>query len=103
MEKTAVEWLLDNLKEVYPNIDTYSLIIDEAKTIEEEQIDEAYDSGWYDGSQEDSDNRTYKDYYEETFKSEQHFTCGQFTSDDKTSSATKCICGKEKFEHINIK
>jgi hypothetical protein len=33
------------------------------------------------------------EFYNETF-------CRQFIADNKTSSATKCICGKEKFEHI---
>lgn len=28
--------------------------------------------------------------------------CGSFEPDNKTSSATKCKCGREKWEHPNI-
>lgn len=35
----------------------------------------------------------------ETFKSEQHLLCSQFISDGKSTNATKCICGREKWEH----
>jgi hypothetical protein len=35
----------------------------------------------------------------ETFKQEQHLLCPQFISDGKSSNATKCICGREKWEH----
>jgi hypothetical protein len=43
-KQTAVEWLLDNLKEAYPNIDNYSIIIDEAKEMEKEQIVNAWEN-----------------------------------------------------------
>jgi len=68
--KTAVEWLMENIP--YPlKLSEIGLIkIEQAKKMEKEQIDDAYDSGWYDGSQEDPENRVYKDYYEENFKSD---------------------------------
>lgn len=36
----------------------------------------------------------------ETVKSEQHLLCPQFISDGKSSNATKCVCGREKWEHL---
>jgi hypothetical protein len=35
----------------------------------------------------------------ETSKPKQHLLCPQFISDGKSSNATKCICGREKWEH----
>jgi hypothetical protein len=65
--KTAVEWIVENVIISAPlNWDT--TILEQAKEMEKEQIDDAYDCGWYDGSQENPENRVYKDYYEETFK-----------------------------------
>ena len=68
--KTAIEWLISQLnKESFAQVVTDEEIA-QALAMEKEQIDDAYDSGWYDGSQEDPENRMYKDYYQETFKSE---------------------------------
>jgi hypothetical protein len=65
--KTAVEWIVENVIISAPlNWDT--TILEQAKEMEKEQIGDAYDCGWYDGSQENPENRVYKDYYEETFK-----------------------------------
>ena len=72
--KTAVEFLMEKLQSqgLLPYIERIDELVAfrEALTMEKEQIDDAYDSGWYDGSQEDPENRVYKDYYQETFKSE---------------------------------
>jgi len=71
--KTAVEFLMEKLQSqgLLPYIEEINELVAfrEALTMEKEQIDDAYDSGWYDGSQEDPENRVYKDYYNETFKS----------------------------------
>jgi len=95
---TAVEWLLENLiTEPYSeaHFKHNSECWDKAEKMEKQQIMDAWIA---------TDNELQRiaalQYYNETFKSEQHFTCRQFIADNKTSSATKCICGKEKFEHI---
>ena len=47
MEKkqTAVDWLIDNLKPLYPEIQEFKLIIGLAKDKEKEQIIEAHEQG----------------------------------------------------------
>jgi hypothetical protein len=68
--KTAIEWLVSQLnKEGFAQVVTDEEIA-QALAMEKEQIDDAYDSGWYDGSQEDPENRLYQDYYAENFKSD---------------------------------
>jgi hypothetical protein len=84
MKQTAVEWLLDNLKEIYLDIDTYNLIIDESKSIEKKQIEDAFDKGDMVGRSAiirelDPNDKVVlkypemsaKQYYKETFKSEE--------------------------------
>lgn len=58
-KQTAVEWLIDNLKPLYPNIEEFKLIIGLAKDMEKEQIEEAFNnSSWFiDG----------KEYYDKTY------------------------------------
>lgn len=70
MRQTAVEWLeeqLDNLLELHHS-EFVGLIkvIDKAKVKEYRQITNAYESGVFDGF-----NKQSKDYYQETFKSEE--------------------------------
>lgn len=38
MKQTAVDWLVDNLKPIYPNIEEYKLLIGLAKDKEKEQM-----------------------------------------------------------------
>jgi predicted secreted protein len=64
MEKqlTAVEWLVDKLKENGVNFWQEEIeMIEEAKEMEKQQIIDAYNNG---------DNRSAELYYNETFKSE---------------------------------
>jgi len=58
----------------------------------------------------DLDN--YKDWLEEqltdcrkqlSVQSVSNLLCGSFDSDTTTSSATKCKCGREKWEHPKVK
>lgn len=89
--KTAIEWLVSQLnKEGFAQVVTDEEIA-QALAMEKQQIKNAY----YTGGDDEIDNpyREAEQYYNETF-------CRQFIADNKTSSATKCICGKEKFEHI---
>ena len=67
MEKkqTAVDWLIDNLKPLYPNIEEFKLIIGLAKDMEKEQIKETFDNGVYVGTYAvDKDG---EEYYNETY------------------------------------
>jgi hypothetical protein len=57
--KTAVEWLVEELKGVYES-DYLNKLIEQAKEMEKEQMESAYLAG------ESKD----KQYYNETFKSE---------------------------------
>jgi hypothetical protein len=62
MKQTAVDWLVDKLKE--NGVDFWQEeieMIEEAKEMEKQQIIDAYNNG---------DNRSAELYYNETFKSE---------------------------------
>jgi hypothetical protein len=60
MKQTAVEWLADNLH--YLHSTKWDDILEQVKEIEKEQIGRAYQEGLLDGL-----NHTPKDYYNETF------------------------------------
>jgi len=98
MRETAVEFLVKTLE-----LDTrfngiMNDVIEQAKEMEKEQIKDA----WVDGVTNWDSEKEVEDYIKETFKSEKDFSCVQFILDNKTSSATKCICGKEKWQHTNL-
>jgi hypothetical protein len=98
MKETAVEFLVKTLE-----LDTrfngiMTNVIEQAKEMEKEQIKDA----WVDGVTNWDSEKEVEDYIKETFKSEKDFSCVQFILDNKTSSATKCICGKEKWQHTNL-
>ncbi len=60
MKQTAVDWLADNLH--YLHSTKWDDILEQVKKIEKEQIGRAYQEGLLDGL-----NHTPKDYYNETF------------------------------------
>jgi hypothetical protein len=65
--KTAVEWLIEAMyQETYPFNPKYSKIFEQAKEMEKEQIEDA----WNDGKYETSGYGEAEQYYNETFKSE---------------------------------
>jgi hypothetical protein len=71
-EVTAVQWLIHKLiteNEVTLKGENYKLF-ELAKEIERQQIIDAYDAGLFDGSMDDVNDRIYKQYYNETYKSE---------------------------------
>jgi hypothetical protein len=71
-EVTAVQWLIHQLiteNEVTLKGENYKLF-ELAKEMEKEQIIDAYDAGLFDGSMDDVNDRIYKQYYNETYKSE---------------------------------
>lgn len=69
MTKTAVEWLIEQLKERgYAGEFPPHLLFEQAKAMEKEQIIEAYDAGLFDGTMDDVNDRMYKQYYNETYK-----------------------------------
>jgi len=76
MKQTAVEYFefefKDKLGQIVINQNWKLLedIIQQAKEMEKEQIIDAYDAGLFDGSMDDVNDRIYKQYYNETFKSE---------------------------------
>lgn len=99
MKQTAVEWLYDQLEfDDSISMDDIEKIFKQAKQMEKEQIKDA----WVDGVTNWDSEKEVEDYIKETFKSEKDFSCVQFILDNKTSSATKCICGKEKWQHTNL-
>jgi hypothetical protein len=56
---------------------------------------EAYDQGFHDGANKTAIELSKSDNeYGVTGK-----LCGYFYADNSTSSATKCICGREEWEH----
>ena len=71
--KTAVEWLVEQLKEYnHLSYDEQSWIFKQAKEMEKEQIIEAYCKGSLDMSKDENifPRETSEQYYNETFKSE---------------------------------
>jgi hypothetical protein len=69
---TTVQWLIHKLiteNEVSLKGENYKLF-ELAKEMEREQIIDAYDAGLFDGSMDDVNDRIYKQYYNETYKSE---------------------------------
>ena len=64
-KQTAVEWLIDNLKPLYPRIQEFKLIIGLAKEMEKQQIMDARLKGDY-----FCDMPKAEQYYNETFNSE---------------------------------
>jgi hypothetical protein len=70
MKQTAVEYLFEQLWETPKDKFNWYLIFGQAKEMEKEQIINAYDAGLFDGSMDDVNDRIYKQYYNETFKSE---------------------------------
>ena len=71
-EVTAVQWLIHQLiteNEVTLKGENYKLF-ELAKEMEKQQIIDAYDAGLFDGSMDDVNDRIYKQYYNETYKSE---------------------------------
>jgi len=77
MKQTAVEWLIDQLTEYNylwltdkpDDMVAFLSIIPQAKEMEKQQIMDAYDAGLFDGSMDDVNDRIYKQYYNETYKS----------------------------------
>jgi hypothetical protein len=80
MEKTAVEWLEEQLSYdngfgvKYPSHNEMAHLneyFEKAKEMEKQQIIDAFDSGLYDGGENVSNyNLAAEEYYNETFKSE---------------------------------
>jgi hypothetical protein len=69
VKQTAVEWFIEQLLEsnlIEKNGKTLKLI-GQAKEMEKEQIEDAYDAGLFDGSMDDVNNRMHKEYYNETY------------------------------------
>jgi len=65
MKKTAIEWFTNQLEKhyVFQDIRNTTAFL-HAKEMEKEQIMDAYDSGWSDGSDDKDLNA---EYYNETF------------------------------------
>jgi hypothetical protein len=70
LEQTAAEWLFEKLWETPKDKFNWYLIFGQAKQMEKEQIIDAYDAGLFDGSMDDVNDKIYKQYYNQTFKSE---------------------------------
>ena len=71
--KTALDQLIEKMS--LEDVCKYSNELAEAKEMEKEQIVNSYRDG------------------------RSVLLCGFFEADNKTSSATKCKCGREKWEH----
>jgi hypothetical protein len=70
MKLTAVDQLRDRLFKEF-GFGYSDNIHEELKSIEKEQIIDAYDAGLFDGSMDDVNDRIYKKYYNETFNNTQ--------------------------------
>jgi predicted metalloenzyme YecM len=69
--KTTVEWLIEELEDNGINLDLASEIIKQAKEMEKEQIEDAWENGIENcGEFNNPTIISGKQYYNETFKSE---------------------------------
>ena len=70
-KETAVEWLIQNIVEDQiikaKSMSEWTTIYEQAKAMEKEQIEDAYDAGLFDGSMDDVNDRMHKQYYNETY------------------------------------
>ena len=72
-QQTAVEWYAKEHKKFreepwkYVNSGGEEAILNQAKEMEKEQIVEAYDAGLFDGTMDESKDRIYTKYYNETY------------------------------------
>ena len=72
--RTALEWLEYEFVKLESTVGVHSSmyhLIEEAMEMERMQIQDAYDAGLFDGSMDDVDNRLHKNYYNETFNTEE--------------------------------
>jgi len=73
--KTPMQELLEWVRATLPmDLDTPRMIEEKIESLlekEKEVIMDAYDAGLFDGSMDDVDDRLYKDYYNETFKTKE--------------------------------
>ena len=68
-KQTAVEWLEQKIEKLLPDfIGVWQEEFQQAKAMEREQIEDAYDAGLFDGTMDDVKDRIYKQYYNETYK-----------------------------------
>jgi len=66
MKETAIEWLIGNSHIIPKNELNKRELIQQAKEMEKQQIDDAYNDGL--SSWDNTDDFTGKDYYEHKFK-----------------------------------
>ena len=75
-KQTAVEWLIEQLSfdnglglrlPSHNEMADLTKYFDQAKAMEKEQIEEAYDAGLFDGTMDDVNDRIHKQYYNETY------------------------------------
>ena len=64
MKQTAVEWLLEQIDDMYIH-QIYSKQFEQAKEMEKQQIENAFNNGYY---QETIGYNASEQYYNETFK-----------------------------------
>jgi hypothetical protein len=71
MKQTAVEWLVEQLKENNMlTFDEWTELVEQAKAMEKEQIIESHIEGFYSPPFRKSRKAEAEQYYNETFKSE---------------------------------
>ena len=74
MEVTAVEWVLQYLKNVKPNefcsIEKIKELLEQAKEMEKRQIIDSFNKGFITDQWDKSKENKAEQYYNETFKSE---------------------------------
>lgn len=73
MKQTAVEWLIDQLQKHYVKQDFENTVVfEQAKQMEKEQIIESYCKGAFDISKDEAlfPRETSEQYYNETYKSQ---------------------------------
>ena len=71
-KNTAVDWLITELRNQIAEGTLDAIAISklkmQAKAMEREQIEDAYDAGLFDGTMDDVKDRIYKQYYNRTYK-----------------------------------
>ena len=66
-KQTAIEWLANEMPVINWSDPYWKVMLEKAKAMEKEQIEEAYDAGLFDGTMDDVKDRIHSHYYNETY------------------------------------
>ena len=85
MKQSSIEWIVENLTMVYPRIEEMRLLVDKAKAMHKEEIENAYISNSMIRTRSKAEQ-----YYNETFNTKECYHKGKYTYNKETFECHKC-------------